>query len=303
MAKKGFTDADVPDQAGRCFLVTGANTGLGFEISRILASRGARVLLACRNQIKTHAAINKIRKTSPQADLIFLPIDQADLASVRRAAEIASSEQRLDVLINNAGIMSTHTGFTSDGFEHHFGVNHLGTFALTLLLLPKLATSSDARVVVTSSLVHKNGNIDFDNIERGENVKPGQLYANSKLANLLFMSELDRRLRVAGSGIKAVGCHPGLAATELSRDMPAFVRALSPILSKLVNTPLQGAWPTLQAACDPEIEAGGYYGPQQMGGTRGPSGPAKQAPRANSENLAEKLWDLSEKLTGVHFPD
>lgn len=220
---------------------------------------------------------------------------------MRQAAVIAGREERLDALINNAGIMATHADVTKDGFEQHLGVNHLGPFALTLLLLPKLAEVESARVVITSSLAHKNGRVDFDNARTISRSRPGQLYANSKLANLLFLSELDRRLRVGGSNITAVGCHPGMAATELSRGMPSFVRALSPILSKLVNSPLQGAWPTLQAACDPDVEPGGYYGPQRMGGTRGPSGPAKRSERATSRELAEQLWEVSETLTGVPF--
>ena len=301
MNKRGFTDANVPDQSGRCFMVTGANTGLGFETAQVLASRGARVLLACRNEKKASAAIERIRNRHPDANLAFLPLDQSDLSSVRHAAELASREDRLDVLINNAGIMSSHSELTGDGIEQHFAVNHLAPFALTLLLLPKLSETAGSRVVITSSLVHKNGKPDFDDIRRENGARPSQLYANSKLANLLFLHELSRRLRVAGSGVAAVGCHPGMASTELSRDLPAFVRALSPLLSKLVNSALQGAWPTLQAACDPGVEPGGYYGPQRMGGAKGPAGPAKRSPQATSDALASRLWEISEELTGVKF--
>lgn len=301
MSSQGFTDMDVPDQSGRCILVTGANTGLGFQTARILAAKGARVLLACRNEAKAKQAMTQIREDIPGVDVAFVPLDQADLSSVRRAAEMASQEPRLDVLINNAGIMSKHKGVTKDGLEHHFGVNHLGTFVLTLLLLPKLSEVEGARVVTTSSLVHKVGRMDFDDIASGGEAKPGQLYADSKLANLLFVQELDRRLRAVGSGITAVACHPGMAATELFREPSALMRWLAPLLSKPFNSALQGCWPTLQAATDPAIEAGGYYGPQRMGGVKGPAGPAKRSRLSTSTELARQLWDLSERLSGVTF--
>lgn len=301
MSARGFVDTNVPDQSGRCIMVTGANTGLGFQAARVLAAKGARVLLACRNEAKAKLAMQQIREDFPGADVALIPLDQADLASVRQAAEMASREPRLDVLINNAGIMSKHLGVTKDGFEHHFGVNHLGTFALTLLLLPKLSQTESTRVVTTSSLAHKMGRMNFDQLTSGGSSKPSQLYADSKLANLLFVQELDRRLRAAGSDIASVACHPGMAATELFREPSPLIKFLAPLLSKPFNSALQGSWPTLQAATDSAIEAGGYYGPQRMGGMKGPAGPARRSEQAESTELARQLWDVSEQLSGVAF--
>lgn len=298
----GFTDADVPEQTGKCFMVTGANTGLGFQAARCLAAKGARILLACRNEGKARAAMLAITDEVPGADLRFIPLDQADMASVRNAAELVLQEERLDCLINNAGIMASSTGMTKDGFEQHMGVNHLATFALTLLLMPKLHQAPAARVVLTSSLVHNSGHIDVDNLARGDGHKPSQLYANSKLANLLFLLELSERLRRAASPVIAAGCHPGLAATELSREAKPAVKLLAPLLSRLVNSALQGAWPTLQAATDPGISPGGYYGPQRFWGARGPSGPATRSALAQDGELAARLWHASAELTGIDWP-
>jgi NAD(P)-dependent dehydrogenase (short-subunit alcohol dehydrogenase family) len=295
----GFTASDVPDQQGRCFIVTGANTGIGFEAARVLAERRARVLLACRDEGKAQSAMARIRTGLPDADLAFLPCDQADLASVRRAAEIAAREPRIDVLLNNAGVMFPPLTRTAQGFELQFGVNHLGCFALTCLLLPKLAQTPGARVVVTSSLAHTRGLIDWDDLNAGKSYKAAQRYSDSKLANLLFVQELDRRLRAARSPVMAVACHPGVAVTDLSRHMPAVARVAWPILGLVLNTAAQGAWPALQAATSPDVVPGGYYGPQQLGGLRGPSGIAKRTPRAQDPALARRLWDVSVELTGI----
>jgi len=210
-----FTAADVPDQTGRTIIVTGANTGIGFEAAKVLAARGARVLLACRSRDKGEAAIAAIREAAPGADLAFLPLDLADLGSVRAAADLAAREPRLDVLLNNAGVMFPPLTRTAQGFELQFGVNHLATFALTALLLPRLAETAGSRVVVTSSLAHQRGNLAWDdlNAERGYN--RAQRYSDSKLANLLFVQELDRRLRAAGSPAGGSGRRPRVAKTGL----------------------------------------------------------------------------------------
>jgi NAD(P)-dependent dehydrogenase (short-subunit alcohol dehydrogenase family) len=297
----GFTDADVPDQSGKCFMVTGANTGLGYETTRVLASKGARVLLACRDEVKARAAMARISAQVREPDLAFILLDQADLASVRVAADIVRQEKRLDCLVNNAGIMASSVGYTKDGFEQHVGVNHLGTFALTHLLLPKVLENRDGRIVITSSLIHKSGQIDFDNLVRGEGVKPSQQYANSKLANLLFLFELNSRLRKTSQPVLAAGCHPGLAATELSRDVKPIVKLFAPLLGKLVNSALQGSWPTLQAATGTDVEPGGYYGPQKFGGAKGPSGPATRSAQSQDPDLAARLWRVSAELTGVNW--
>ena len=214
-----FTEAEVPDQFGKCFIVTGANAGIGFETAKVLARKGARVLLGCRDAGKAAAAIARI---GPGVDAAHLPLDLADLASVRAAAEIAAQEPRLDGLINNAGVMFPPLTRTAQGFELQWGVNHLGGFALTALLLPKLAETQGARVVVTASLAHQRGNIQWDDLNAERGYKRGERYSDSKLANLLHVAELDRRLRAAGSPVTAIGCHPGVAATELMRHSGAF---------------------------------------------------------------------------------
>jgi len=294
----GFTAAEVPDQSGKTFIVTGANTGIGFEAAKVLAEKGARVLLGCRDEGKALAAMSAIRGTAPNASLAFLPLDQADLASVRRAAELAAQEPRLDVLLNNAGVMFPPLTRTKQGFELQFGVNHLGTFALTSLLLPKLAETAGSRVVVTASLAHQRGNIQWDDLDAEKGYNRTQRYSDSKLANMLHFAELDRRLRAAGSAVTAMGCHPGVAATELMRHAGPF-RVFTPLFGMLLNTAAQGAWPALEAATAPNAESGGYYGPQGMGEMRGTSGKAKRTSAASDPELARKLWDVSVAKTGI----
>jgi len=295
--RKGFTEADVPNQSGKCFIVTGANAGVGFEASRVLAARGARVLLACREQVKAEAAIARIRRITPKADLAWLPLDLSDLDSIRAAAGMAAKEPRIDALINNAGVMNPPLMRTCQGFELQFGVNHLGTFALTSLLLPKLAKTPGSRVVVTSSISHLKGRIDWDDLNAEKSYSKGDRYGGSKLANALFFLELDRRLRAANSPITAVGCHPGVASTNLGRHMGAAQWA-GPIVGLLLNSADKGAWPALQAATG-QVKPGGYYGPTGFGGIRGVSGEAKRAPHAQDPALAKRLWDVSIAMTGI----
>jgi NAD(P)-dependent dehydrogenase (short-subunit alcohol dehydrogenase family) len=290
----GFTAADVPDQSGKCFIVTGANTGIGFEAAKVLAGKGARVLMACRDAAKAEEAIGRIGG----GDVVHLPLDLADLASVRRAAEVAAQEPRLDALINNAGVMVPPLTRTAQGFELQFGVNHLGPFALTGLLLPKLAESPGARVVVTASLAHLRGAIRWENLNSERGYDRGACYGQSKLANMLHFAELDRRLRASGSPVVAMGCHPGVAATELMRHSGIF-GLFTPLFGLLLNTAEKGAWPALQAACDPAAQPGGYYGPTGIGGAKGPSGPAKRAALAQDAELARRLWDQSVEMSGI----
>ena len=291
----GFTEADVPGQLGKCFIVTGANAGIGFEAAKLLARKGARVLLGCRDADKAAAAIALI---GPGVDVAHLPLDLADLASVRTAAEIAAQEPRLDGLINNAGVMFPPLTRTAQGFELQWGVNHLGHFALTALLLLKLAEAPGARVVVTASLAHQRGNIQWHDLDAKQGYKRSDRYSDSKLANMLHFAELDRRLRAAGSPVTALGCHPGVAATELMRHSGAF-QVLTPLFGLFLNTSAMGAWPALQAACDPAAIAGAYYGPQGLGGMRGKSGEAKRSAAAQDPELARRLWDVSAQMTGI----
>lgn len=294
-----FTAADVPDQSGRTVIVTGANSGLGFECAKALAGKGARVLLACRDAARADAAIRAIAATVPGADLSFLPLDQADLASVRAAAELASREPRIDVLLNNAGVMAPPLTRTKDGFELQFGVNHLGTFALTGLLLPKLAETAGSRVVVTASLAHRAGKLNWDDLDAHESYSRQRRYADSKLANLIYMFELDRRLRAAGSPVHALAAHPGVSPTELMRHSGPF-RIFNTLFGILLNHPEAGAWPSLQAATDPAARSGDYFGPQSMGEIKGTSGPAKSSAQARDPALGRRLWEVSIAMTGVY---
>src|SRR5437773_2769000 len=241
---KGFTGAEVPDQSGKCFIVTGANAGVGFELSRVLAARGARVLLGCREKGRAEEAIARIKQMTPSANLAWLPLDLGDIESVRAAAAKASQEPRIDALINNAGIMNPPLMRTKQGFESQFGVNHLGVFALTSLLLPKLAQTPGSRVVVTSSISHLKGKIDWDDLNAEHGYSKGDRYGGSKLANALFFFELDRRLRASRSPITAVGVHPGIANTSLGRHMGPAQWA-GPIVGLLLNSADKGAWPAL----------------------------------------------------------
>ncbi|WP_316155032.1 oxidoreductase [Cupriavidus sp. BIC8F] len=299
MLKKstGFTEADVPDQSGKCFVVTGANTGIGFEVTRVLAQRGARVLLACRDEAKAQEAIARIKQVTPRADLAFLPIDFADLASIRAAAERAAREPRLDGLINNAGVMTPPLMRTKQGFELQFGVNHLGCFALTALLLPKLSGTPGSRVVTTSSVAHNGAQIDWDDLNAEKSYNRMKRYAASKLANALFFFELDRRLRAAGSPVTAVGCHPGMASTNLGRYMGPL-QILNPLVGVLLNSADKGAWPALQGATGP-VKPGAYYGPIGFRGVRGVSGEASRSAVAQDPVLARRLWDQSIAMTGI----
>ena len=295
----GFTDKDVPSQAGKCFAVTGANTGLGFATAQVLAARGARVLLACRTEAKAEEAMARIRAETPSADLTFVPLDQADLNSVRAAAKIITDEPRLDALVNNAGVMFPPLQRTAQGHELQFGVNHLGCFALTALLLGKLSETPDARVVVTSSAAHKGGKIDWNDIDAHQSYNRAKRYSDSKLMNLLFAKELDRRLRASGSSIIAVACHPGVASTDLGRNMPALARWAWPVLTYFLNTPEQGAWPTLQATTAPGVQGGGYFGPQGLAGAKGVSGLTDCSRDALDPIAGRRLWDISVELTGI----
>ena len=295
----GFTNSNVPDQSGRTILVTGANTGLGFETAKVLAAQGARVLLGCRSVEKANVAIDAIRADVPDSNLELVQLDQADLASVRDAAAQVNEEARLDVLVNNAGIMMPPKEITTDGFESQFGVNHLGTFALTSLLLPKLGEQPDARVVVTSSIAHRGAKIFFDDISAERSYKAQDRYGQSKLANLMFAFELDRRLRRAQSSTIAIGCHPGIADTELARHLPAIVRFAVPLFRPVFNSASTGAWPALMAATGPDVEGGDYLGPTRRGKTAGPAGPAQATSVARDGVLAAGLWDLSVEMTGV----
>jgi NAD(P)-dependent dehydrogenase (short-subunit alcohol dehydrogenase family) len=303
-----WTDADIPDLTGQVALVTGSNSGLGLSIARHLAEHGARVLLACRNTTKAEAAADEIRGRVPAAEVETVPLDLASLADVRRAAAaLRAAHPRLDVLLNNAGVMALPYRQTADGFEMQFGTNHLGHFALTGLLLEPLLATPGARVVTVSSGFHRLGAIRFDdpNWQRGYRRWPA--YGQSKLANLLFAYELQRRLDAAGAGLLSVAAHPGYAATNLQATGPRMQG--SSLLERLTDasnalfaqSAAMGALPQLYAAAAPDVRGGEYYGPDGVGEMWGHPTRVESNARSRDRDAAARLWALSERLTGVTY--
>ncbi len=299
----GFTDADVPDLAGRCIYVTGADSGIGFEATKIFAACGARIILGCREESLALGAIARIREKAPRADLSYSIIDLADLDAIRRGAASLANEP-IDVLVNNAGLMVRLLQHTAQGHELHFGVNFLGGFTLAGLLLPQLAQRPDPRIVITSSFAHRRERMPWGDLDAKADYDWWKRYGVSKLATLLFLRELDRRLRASGSPVKAIGCHPGSSITGIIRHYPWPIPQIAPIARYLLNPPERAAWPLLQGATDPQAEAGGYYGPLGPGEIRGKSGPARREPHALDLADAARLWALAVAATGVDpLPD
>ena len=295
---KQWTLDNMPDQTGRAAIVTGANTGIGFETAAALAAKNATVVMACRNRQKAEDAIKGIRERTPGAEPEFIELDLASLDSVARCAEsFRAGHDRLDLLINNAGVMIPPFGTTEDGFELQFGCNHLGHFALTGRLLDLLEATPGARVVNVSSMAHRQGTMDFDNLNAEKGYRSMPAYGQSKLANLLFTFELQRRLEGAGSTVKVTASHPGWTGTDLQRHSGLF-RALNHFFAQ---TPPMGALPTLRAAADPEAEGGAYFGPKGLFEMRGYPVAVGTTPAAKNELDARRLWEVSEKLTNVSF--
>jgi NAD(P)-dependent dehydrogenase (short-subunit alcohol dehydrogenase family) len=295
----GFTAKNVPNMVGKVALITGANTGLGFEAAKVLAANNAQVIIACRNVEKAKVAVAAIQAAAPAADVSSITLSLDDLNSVKRAVSELSGLDKLDLLINNAGIMVPPLERTVDGFESQFGVNHLGPFALTGLLLDKMINTSGARIVNTSSLAANSGKILFADVNADRGYAAMQRYSMSKLANLMYSAELDQRLKNAGAQCISVACHPGVATTELSRYLPSWISIAEPMVKFLFNTAEQGAWPTLQAATDPATDRGGYYGPSRRRQTSGPS--IKVRGEGKNSKQAQQLWELSEQMTGVSY--
>lgn len=292
---RGFSADDVGMQTGRRVLVTGANAGIGFEVTKVLAARGAHVVLACRDEDKAEVAMNRIWADVPQAELSFQPLDLADIDQLREAARAVLAGPRIDVLVNNAGVMIPPRTLTKQGYELQFGVNHLGAFAFTGLVHPHV----DDRIVITGSIAHKSGTMDYSDLSASRSYHNWARYQMSKLANLLHMFELDRRLSAAGRATQAIGCHPGVALTELTRHLPLPLRTLTPLAGPFFNSAAQGAWPTLQAATGAHVQGGDYLGPQGLGEVSGRSGPARATRDARDPKLARELWQRSIELTGV----
>jgi NAD(P)-dependent dehydrogenase (short-subunit alcohol dehydrogenase family) len=305
-----WTEADVPAQRGRTAVITGANTGLGFETARVLAARGAQVVLACRDLGQAKEAAVRILGDGARsggaapAALHAVRLDLASLASVREAAdEIASAYGPIDLLINNAGVMMTPYRLTADGFELQFAVNHLGHFALTGLLLGRMLGQEGSRVVTVSSNAHKPGRIDFDDLQSQRRYRRAAAYCQSKLANLMFTYELQRRLAGARARTQALAAHPGKAKTELIRYLPGWLRLEDLIVEQpLGQSAAMGALPTLRAAVDPAACGGEYYGPGGRGELRGYPRLVASRERARDVEAQQRLWRESERLTGVTYP-
>jgi NAD(P)-dependent dehydrogenase (short-subunit alcohol dehydrogenase family) len=307
--KADWTPADIPDLSGKQALVTGVTSGLGKQTVLELARNGARVVMAARSESKLRATIEELRGTVPAADLVPLIVDLADLGSVRRAADEASGIGPIDILVNNAGVMATPYRRTVDGFELQFGTNHLGHFALTGLLFPQLAKAPAARVVTVASQAHRRArSIPLDDPRNDQRrYRKWGSYAESKLANLLFAFELDRRARAVGTSVSSMAAHPGYAATNLFEGMNlgggkpdgAIVVAASRLLGQ---SSAMGAQPLLMAATMPGLPGGSYVGPHGLGEMRGSPTLVTASRPARNETLASQLWHVSEEATRVYFP-
>ena len=295
---KHWTTDNIENQDGRVAIVTGANSGIGFETAAALADKGATVVLACRNPQKANAALAELEARNPAGLLHFIPLDLSDLDSVRTfAAEFRSRFDRLDLLINNAGVMMPPYSKTAQGYEMQFGVNHLGHFALTAHLIGLLDRTPGARVVNVSSVGHRLGRIKFDDLDSTKSYNKTLTYGQSKLANLLFTYELQRRLQAAGSAVIATAAHPGWTATELQRNAALF-RFLNQFFAQ---TPADGALPTLRAAIDPALTGGEYFGPANWFELNGPPVQVKSNRRSHDKDVAARLWSVSEELVGTTF--
>ncbi|MEM7703662.1 MAG: oxidoreductase [Pseudomonadota bacterium] len=296
---RDWTPKETPDLTGKTCVITGGNSGIGFEAAKILAAKNADVVIACRSEAKGKQALAKIVNLG-EGRCELLSLDLADSASIRAAAKEAGERfGAIDALINNAGVMQTPKQKTADGFEMQLGVNHLGHFLWTALIIGQVAPEA-GRVVTVSSIAHKLARIDFDNLMLDRGYDPTQSYLRSKLANMLFAQELHRRLEAAGSKIKSIACHPGYSAT------PLFEKTANPILgtvqavsSKVLGQPqTRGAWPTVLAATDDRAVSGGYYGPTGFFDARGPVGDAIIEPRGRDAAVARRLWEVSEEFVG-----
>lgn len=301
----GWNTHDIPDQSGRTAVVTGANSGLGLVTARELARRGARVVLACRSEARGSAAADRLTREVPGTEAEFARLDLGDLLSVREFAD-AYPYERLDLLVDNAGVMAPPYGTTADGFETQFGVNHLGHFALTGLLLPRLLDTPGARVVTVSSMMHVLANVDLHDLNSVRRYRRWIAYARSKTANLLFTHELARRLAATGSDVVAAAAHPGYAATNLQtagpraegrRTAERLMEAGNLVLAQRAET---GALPTLYAATAPGVRPDSFHGPS-FAMWRGAPALSLRAPWTLDDRGGRLLWEVSERLTGVSY--
>ena len=305
MPSSKWTAGEIPPQTGRTVLVTGANSGIGYQAALELARHGAHVLLGVRNLDKGQVALARLKQEAPGASAELAELDMASLASIRSFA--TSFQRPLDLLINNAGVMALpKRELTEDGFERQFGTNHLGHFALTGLLLPQLLQTGSPRVVTVSSLAHRNGKINFDDLQSEKNYVPWDAYNQSKLANLLFALELDRHAKAVGSRLRSIPVHPGISRTSIFANGPGLqdlkaiaVKILAPLMTQ---DDAAGALPTLYAATAPDAQGGVYIGPDGFKAFRGSPTVEQPRPQALDEGAAQRLWTVSEELTGVVYP-
>jgi len=300
-----WTAADIPDQSGRVAVVTGANTGLGYWTAEMLADKGAHVVLAVRNLDKGKDAVDRITAQSPKADVALQQLDLTSLDAIRETAEeLKAAHQRIDLLINNAGVMYTDKATTKDSFELQFGTNHLGHFAFTGLLLDRLLPVQGSRVVTVSSVGHRIiAKIHFDDLQSDRSYNRVAAYGQSKLANLMFTYELQRRLAAKGAPTVALAAHPGGSDTELTRYIPRLVKPVVDVVWRMFSQSAEmGALPTVRAATDPSAQGGQYYGPDGIGETRGYPKVVQSSKQSHDEAIQRRLWAVSEELTGVTYP-
>lgn len=304
-----WNETKLPDLSGKVILITGANSGLGFQGSKVFASKGASVVMACRNMDKGKAALEEIQKEQPKAQLALLPLDLSDLDSVKFFADRFKKQyKQLDVLCNNAGVMFLPFRKTKQGFEMQFGTNHLGHFALTGLLLERLLSTDNSRIVTTSSMYHRSGKMDFVNLNGEKKYDKYKAYAASKLANLFFAYELQRKLKAASSSTISVACHPGFTATNLQLAGPimegsAFKTSVMKVFNRLMAQDVQmGTLPMLYAATEKDVQGGDYIGPSGFKEIRGYPTKVKSIPISYDEAIASKLWEVSQQWTGISYP-
>jgi NAD(P)-dependent dehydrogenase (short-subunit alcohol dehydrogenase family) len=302
-----WTANDIPNLAGRIAIVTGATSGIGFEAALALARKGAETVLAVRDSVRGEACAERIRAQHPDARLRVMALDLASQASVRDFAEAATAAlPAIDILLNNAGLGFQPTrSVTKDDFERQFGTNHLGHFALTGRLIPALLKSASPRVVTIASLAHRRGRINFDDLQSEQKYSGNAAYSQSKLANLMFALELNRRASLAGSKLLSAAAHPGLSTTGFiaATEMPGWQRAIGgAVMNLLGQDAAHGALPGLYAATMPDVAGGQYWGPDGMREMRGAPALAKIFPQAADQAAAARLWTVSETLTGVTFP-
>lgn len=301
----GWNISRIPDQTGRTAIVTGASSGLGTEVADALARKGATVILAVRNEAKGETARARILAGTPGANVTVSRVDMADLASIRAFAAREGERPAIDILVNNAGLgMQPARAVTADGFERQFGTNHLGPFALTGLLLPALLRSKAARVVAVASIAHRGGKIDFPDLQGEARYSGGKAYNQSKLANILFARELDRRARAAGAPLVSVVAHPGISATgfiDATQMGGVQTRVANFIVGLVGQDAAAGADPLIYAATMPDVAGGQYWGPDGLLEFRGRPAPAKLSSQAQDMGTAARLWRESERLTGVSY--